>query len=145
MASPTKDIKKVLPKPNSDFYQLLETLPAEELAVVKQVRTFMETKVQPIITKYWVEDSFPFELLPAIKELNIGGVAMNGYGCRGGSAQLFGLIAMEMARFDSSIATHSSVYTTAWPWGPSIWAVRRNKSKNGSHQWPAGKKLAASA
>jgi alkylation response protein AidB-like acyl-CoA dehydrogenase len=70
----------------------------------------METKVAPIITKYWVEDSFPFELLPAIKELNIGGVAMQGYGCRGGSAQLFGLIAMEMARTDSSFATFWGVH-----------------------------------
>src|SRR5712664_2623061 len=110
MATPTKEIKKALPQPNSDFYQLLETLPAEELAVVKQVRNFMETKVQPIITKYWVEDAFPFELLPALKELNIGGVAMNGYGCRGGSAELFGLIAMEMARVDSSIATFFGVH-----------------------------------
>src|SRR5260221_6206915 len=110
MASPTKEIKKALPQPNSDFYQLLDALTAEELAVLKQVRAFMETKVAPIITKYWVEDSFPFELLPAIKELNIGGVAMNGYGCRGGSAQLFGLIAMEMARFDSSIATFFGVH-----------------------------------
>ena len=110
MATPTKEIKRTLPQPNSDFYQLTETLPADELAVLKQVRTFMETKVQPIITKYWVEDSFPFELLPAIKELNIGGVAMKGYGCRGGSAQLFGLIAMEMARVDSSIATFFGVH-----------------------------------
>ena len=47
MATPTKEIKKALPQPNSDFYQLVETLPADELAVVKQVRTFMETKVQP--------------------------------------------------------------------------------------------------
>src|SRR2546427_3728265 len=77
---------------------------------MKQVRPFMETKVQPIITKYWVEDSFPFELLPAFKGLNIGGVAMQGYGCRGGSAQLFGLIAMEMARFDVSIATFFGVH-----------------------------------
>jgi len=118
MASPTRDVsalkdgKKpvVLPAPNSDFYALAETLPAEELAVVKQVRTFMETKVAPIITKYWVEDAFPFELLPAIKELNIGGVGMTGYGCRGGSALLFGLVAMEMARFDSSIATFFGVH-----------------------------------
>src|SRR6202140_3353518 len=111
MASPAKDRKLVqLPAPNSDFYELLQTLPAEELAIVKQVRTFMETKVQPVITKYWVEDSFPFELLPAIKELNIGGVGMQGYGCRGGSAQLFGLIAMEMARVDSSIATFFGVH-----------------------------------
>jgi len=40
-----------LPAPNSDFYELAETLPAEELAVVKQVRAFMETQVAPIITK----------------------------------------------------------------------------------------------
>jgi glutaryl-CoA dehydrogenase len=111
MASTTKEIKKALPKPNSDFYELVETLPADELAVVKQVRTFMETKVAPIITKYWIEDSFPFELLPAIKELNIGGVGMKGYGCRGGSAQLFGLVAMEMARVDSSIATFFGVHS----------------------------------
>src|ERR1700682_2586267 len=111
MASPAKDRKPApLPAPNSDFYELFETLPAEELEVLKQVRTFMETKIAPIITKYWVEDAFPFEILPAIKELNIGGIGMQGYGCRGGSAQLFGLIAMEMARFDSSIATFFGVH-----------------------------------
>ncbi len=108
-----KDIRapKPLPAPNSDFYELAETLPAEELAVVKQVRAFMETKVAPIITKYWVEDSFPFELLPAIKELGIGGVGLKGYGCRGGSSLLAGLVAMEMARFDSSIATFFGVHS----------------------------------
>jgi hypothetical protein len=37
--------------PNVDFYELAETLPAEEQAVLKQVRTFMEAKVAPIITK----------------------------------------------------------------------------------------------
>jgi alkylation response protein AidB-like acyl-CoA dehydrogenase len=111
MASPARDRKPApLPAPNSDFYELVETLPAEELAVVKQVRTFMEIRIAPIITKYWVEDAFPFEIVPAVKELNIGGVAMQGYGCRGGSAQLFGLIAMEMARVDSSIATFFGVH-----------------------------------
>ena len=101
---------KPLPAPNSDFYELAETLPAEELAVVKKVRAFMETQVAPIITRYWVEDAFPFELLPAIKELNVGGAAMHGYGCSGGSALLFGLIAMEMARVDASIATFFGVH-----------------------------------
>ena len=51
---------KQLPAPNSDFYDLYETLNADELAVVKRVRGFMETKVAPVITKYWVEDAFPF-------------------------------------------------------------------------------------
>jgi len=115
MASATKPITmpkppKPLPAPNVDFYELAETLPSEELAVLKQVRAFMETKVAPIITKYWIADEFPFELLPAIKELKIGGAGMNGYGCRGGSGLLFGLIAMEMARCDVSIATFFGVH-----------------------------------
>src|SRR5437764_2277822 len=108
-----KEVKKPkpLPAPNSDFYQLAMTLPAEELAVVRQVRAFMETKVAPIITKYWVEDAFPFELLPAIKELGIGGVGLKGYGCRGGSSLLAGLVAMEMARCDASMATFFGVHS----------------------------------
>src|SRR2546423_6957465 len=112
MATERKQIKqpKPLPAPNVDFYELSETLPAEEREVVKQVREFMESKAAPIITKYWVDDAFPFELLPAIKELNIGGVGMEGYGCRGGSELLFGLVAMEMSRFDSSIATFFGVH-----------------------------------
>src|SRR4029077_3379630 len=72
-AESNKRNQKALPQPNSDFYQLVETLPADELAVLKQVRTFMETRAAPIITKYRIEDSCLFELLPAMKELNIGG------------------------------------------------------------------------
>jgi len=111
-ATVTKAIKqpKPLPAPDSDFYQLVENLAPEEQAVVKRVRTFMETKVAPIINKYWVEDSFPFELLPAVKELNIGGLGMQGYGCRGGSLALLGFVAMEMARIDPSFSTFFGVH-----------------------------------
>ena len=41
MTSPAKDIKPApVPAPNSDFYGFMETLLAEELTVLKQVRTF---------------------------------------------------------------------------------------------------------
>ena len=92
-----KDVKqpKSLPAPNSDFYELAETLPAEELGVVKQVRAFMETKVTPIITKYWVDDAFPFELLPALKELNIGATAV-GTGLNAGDAATWGIPAISL-------------------------------------------------
>src|SRR5262249_2509869 len=75
---------KHLPPPNSDFYQLAEMLSDDEMAVLKKVRAFMETNVTPIINKYWVEDAFPFELLPAFKELKLPGVGIEGYGCFGG-------------------------------------------------------------
>lgn len=63
---------RTLPAPNSDFYELAQTLSADELALVKQVRAFMESKVAPVINKYWVDDAFLFELLPEFKKLNIG-------------------------------------------------------------------------
>src|SRR5947207_8532844 len=102
--------RKPLPPPNTDFYEVTETLNAEELALLKQVRAFMKDKVAPIITKYWAEDAFPFELLPEFRELGIGGLGMQGYGCRGGSIRLFGFAQMEMARVDPSFATFFGVH-----------------------------------
>jgi alkylation response protein AidB-like acyl-CoA dehydrogenase len=103
--------RKPLPAPNSEFFGFAESPPAEELAIVKKVRSYMETKVQPTINKYWVEDSFPFELLPSFKELNIAGLGIHGYGCAGGSPLLVGLVAMNIARIDTSLATFWGVHT----------------------------------
>jgi hypothetical protein len=53
MASPIKDRKFApVPASNSSVYDLIETLTADELTTVEQVRTFMETKIAPIITKH---------------------------------------------------------------------------------------------
>ena len=97
--------RKSLPAPNSDFYQIAETLSADELATLKKVRDFMETKVAPIINKYWVEDAFPFELIPAMKELNVSGVPTGGH-----NPKLAGMMAMEMARVDASFCTFFGVH-----------------------------------
>ena len=112
LTTSTPDAKqaKPLPPPNSDFYEFAETLKPDDLALLKQVRAFMEEKVAPVIDKYWADDAFPFELLPAFKDLNMGGLGLNGYGCRGGSQKLFGLIAMEMARVDASFCTFFGVH-----------------------------------
>src|SRR5262249_13824652 len=106
--APTKKVvqaPKQLPPPNSDFYQLADVLTAEEKAIVKKVRTYMETKVQPIINKYWSDDAFPFELLPSFKELGLGGLGFEGYGCAGGSQKLVCFVAIELARVVASICT----------------------------------------
>jgi glutaryl-CoA dehydrogenase len=102
---------KQLPAPNSDFYQLKDVLTADELALVKKVRSYMETKVAPIIDKYWADDAFPFELLPSFKTLGLGGLGYEGYGCAGGSQKLFGFVAMELARVDASMCTFFGVHS----------------------------------
>lgn len=108
--STTATKSKPLPAPNSDFYELYETLAPDELDTVKRIRAFMEAKVAPVVTKYWMQDSFPFELLPAVKELGIGGLGMRGYGCAGGSLALIGFAQMEAARIDPSFATFLGVH-----------------------------------
>ena len=102
---------KVLPKPNSDFYQIFQLLNGKEQEKVKQVREFMETAVAPVINKHWTEDTFPFELLPGIRELGIGGLGYEGYGCAGGSNLLACYVAMEIARIDCSCATFFGVHS----------------------------------
>src|SRR5215468_5526072 len=56
-------------------------------------------------------DKFPFEVIPKLAALGIGGVGYQGYGSAGGSMLLNGFISMELARVDASIATFWGVHT----------------------------------
>ncbi|EJL51430.1 acyl-CoA dehydrogenase, partial [Rhizobium sp. CF122] len=121
---------KPLPAPNSDFYQLADVLTHDELAMVKKVRAYMETRVQPIINKYWSDDAFPFELLPSFKELGIGGLGYDGYGCAGGSQKLFGFVAMELARVDASFCTFFGVHS-----GLAMGSIYLDGSEEQKQKW----------
>src|SRR3954462_8725496 len=94
-AASARKAPKPLPAPNSDFYQHVDVLTADEKAIVRKERAYMETKGQPIINRNWADDALPLELLPSFKELQIGGLGCEGDGCAGGSQKLFGLVAME--------------------------------------------------
>ena len=132
MTIAVKEVKqaKPLPAPNSDFYQLADVLTADEKAIVKKVRTYMESKVQPIINKYWSDDAFPFELLPSFKELQLGGLGYEGYGCAGGSQKLFGFVAMELARVDASFCTFCGVHS-----GLAMGSIYLDGSEEQKQKW----------
>ena len=100
-----------LPKPDGDFYQVTASLKDSDRDVLRRVRAFMESQVAPVINKYWADDSFPFELLPGIRDLKIAGAGYEGYGCAGGTTTLAGFIAMEIARIDCSCATFFGVHS----------------------------------
>ncbi|MGY1835667.1 acyl-CoA dehydrogenase family protein [Blastococcus sp. SYSU DS0510] len=94
----------------SDFYDLEALLDDEDRALLHRVRTFMDEQVTPIINEYWTRAEFPRQLIPAIAELGIAGVSIQGYGCRGRSPLLDGMIAMELSKGDPSIATFMGVH-----------------------------------
>jgi glutaryl-CoA dehydrogenase len=95
---------------DADFYELEELLDPAGLQLVLRVREFMETSVAPVINHYWTREQFPHELVPGLAALGIAGLACEGYDCPGGSSLLDGMIAMELARVDSSIATFMGVH-----------------------------------
>jgi glutaryl-CoA dehydrogenase len=90
----------------------------------------MDTKVQPIINKYWSDDAFPFELLPSFKELGLGGLGYEGYGCAGGSQKLFGFVGMEMARVDASFCTFWGVHS-----GLAMGSIYLDGSEEQKQKW----------
>ncbi|WP_291122404.1 acyl-CoA dehydrogenase family protein [Empedobacter sp. UBA7620] len=108
MLNPNKKHKE-LPPIDGDFYDVFHTLTPEQRELQLKVRAFMEKEVKPIVNDYWLRDQFPFELIPKFKELNICGVTYDGYGCPNLPFIMEGVLAMEMARVDASIATFFGV------------------------------------
>jgi glutaryl-CoA dehydrogenase len=96
---------------NGDFYQITELLSEADQELLARVRAFMEEQVALIINGYWARAEFPFQIFPGLRELNIAGLPYQGYGCPGKTDLLDGLVAMELARIDPSIATFHGVHS----------------------------------
>jgi glutaryl-CoA dehydrogenase len=94
-----------------DFYGITALLSAEDQALLRRVRSFMEEKVAPIITEHWARAEFPFEVIPDYAALGIAGGAYSGHGCAGRSMLLDGMVMLELARIDCSIATFHAVHS----------------------------------
>jgi glutaryl-CoA dehydrogenase len=97
------------PMIEGDFYNVSEMLSPEERQYQLDVRMFMEKEVKPIADEYWIKAEFPFHLIRKIGDLGLGGLTYKGYGCLGLSHVLEGILAMEMARVDTSFATFFGV------------------------------------
>lgn len=101
--------KKELPPIDGDFYNIGHTLSPDERALQLRVRQFMETEVKPVINDFWLRGEFPHHLIPKVAELDICGVAYEGYSTPHRSYLMEGVLAMEMARVDASFATFFGV------------------------------------
>jgi len=95
---------------DADFYSLELLLDPAGREQLLAVREFMAKSVAPVINHYWTREEFPHDLVPGLAALGIAGLACDGYGCPGGSSLLDGMIALELARVDPSIATFMGVH-----------------------------------
>jgi glutaryl-CoA dehydrogenase len=99
------------PAADADFYALEQLLDEPGRQLLSRVRDFMEKSVEPVINRYWTREEFPPDLVAGLSQLGIAGMPYAGYGCPGGGNVLDGMIAMEIARTDSSVATFFGVHS----------------------------------
>ena len=95
---------------SADFYALESLLDDDERDFLHRVREFMKSEVEPSINQHWQRGSFPFEIVPGFRQLGLAGLPYHGFGCPGRSYLLDGMVAMELARTDPSIATFAGVH-----------------------------------
>src|ERR1700756_1141282 len=86
------------PPIEGDFYRIAAVLKDSERTLLKRVREFTEGVIAPVIEDYWSRDAFPFEIIPKMAEVGIGGVGYQGYGAAGGSWLFYGLVAVGFGR-----------------------------------------------
>ena len=123
--------KKELPPIEGDFYHLGdEALKDEDRELQLKVRAFLEKEVKPIVNHYWNKAEFPFEIIPKLAKLNICGLTYKGYGCPGKSNLMEGILAMELARIDTSISTFFGVQS-----GLAMGSIYLCGSEEQKQQW----------
>jgi glutaryl-CoA dehydrogenase len=123
-------VKKALPEAKSDFYALGATISEEDQARLRRTRDFLEAEVAPVINDYWIREEFPHQLLPKLAELHIMGLPYHGYGCPGKSTLLDGMMMMELARVDSSMATFRGVHS-----GLAMGSIYLCRSEEQKQRW----------
>jgi glutaryl-CoA dehydrogenase len=94
----------------TDYFLMKAQVSAEELGLLEKVRRFGEAEILPVINDYWERGEFPFELVPKLRDLQIVGDTMEGYGTVPMTAVGQGLVSYELARLDGSIATFLGVH-----------------------------------
>ncbi len=126
-----------LPPIDGDFYNLDLKLTPEQREIQLKVRNFMEDEVKPLVNDHWNRAKFPFEIIEKFAELNVAGVAYEGYGCPNLSFLMEGIIAQEIARVDVSISTFFGVHS-----GLAMGAIYLCGSEAQKQEWlPAMQKL----
>lgn len=93
-----------------DFFMLDQELTQGEIALRDKIRRFGVEHVYPVINEYWERAEFPYEILPALKELGIVGSYVQGYGAPGFSRRQAGLLSRELGRIDGSVCTFLGVH-----------------------------------
>nr|WP_104133993.1 acyl-CoA dehydrogenase family protein [Cryobacterium sp. Y62] len=96
----------------TDFFSYQDFLTADERNLVATARAVFEREIRPVVAEHWNNETFPFEIIPALTTLNLVDLC-----ARGDNFLLHGFMTVELSRVDASISTfvgvHSGLFAAA--------------------------------
>src|SRR5205085_1015779 len=93
----------------TDLYAVDDLLSDDERLIRDTVRAFVREQALPVIGEHFEAATFPRELIPAIAQLGLLGMHLDGYGCAGASAVGYGVACEELEAGDSGLRSFVSV------------------------------------
>jgi glutaryl-CoA dehydrogenase len=96
---------------DADLFGYRNLLENDERALLDELRGWLDKNVAPIVEDYWARAEFPYDLVPAIAELDIMGLALDLDDRPARRRLLSGFVGMELARVDASIASFYGVHS----------------------------------
>ena len=114
----------------TDYFYIREQLTPAQLENLRRAREFVTAEVQPVINGYWERAEFPWPLIEKMAPLGFVGDGIEGYGCPPLDPISAGLIYMELARGDGSLATFVGVQA-----GLAMQSIARCGSQEQKQRW----------
>ncbi|KAK0546310.1 hypothetical protein OC845_004653 [Tilletia horrida] len=87
-------------------------LTEDEIAIQETARQFAQDVLAPKVKEMYRNESWDPEILPALGEVGLLGVTIDGYGCAGVSNVAYGLVAREIEKVDSGFRSIMSVQSS---------------------------------
>ena len=114
-----------------DFLAVDRLFSEEEREIRDTVRRFVADRVLPHVGDWFEQATVPTrELAAALGELGVLGMHLDGYGCAGASATVYGLACMELEAGDSGIRSLVSVQGSL-----AMYAIHRWGSEVQKREW----------
>jgi glutaryl-CoA dehydrogenase len=127
MTETTLEARTIRP---DDFLDLDAFLSVEERDTRAMVRVFVADRVLPDVGEWFEQARVPSGLARELGELGVLGMHLDGYGCPGASATMYGLCCLELEAGDSGVRSFVSVQGSL-----SMFAIHHFGSDEQKQQW----------
>ncbi|MDX2647003.1 acyl-CoA dehydrogenase family protein [Streptomyces sp. PA03-1a] len=116
----------------ADFYHYEALLPDEERKILLKARTLMRDEIKPLVNDNWAKGEFPVELIDKFRGSGLAALSYDGYGEHQSAVShlLGGMMAMELSRTDSSVATFFGVHN-----GLAFYSIHHGGSQEQRDRW----------